>query len=132
MYTVESLKEFFKADRFVVENGIEIVSVDKNKSLIRANIEERHLNAGNSVQGGMLFTIADFAFAVLANFLHPVSVTSSATITYLAPCRDTAYITAESKELSRHKHNCVHEVKVYDDKGNTVCIAMMNGFIKEK
>lgn len=131
MKTLNELKEFFKMDRFVCYNGIEIIDCDGERSLVKAAIEDRALNAGDSVQGGMLFTIADFAFAVLANCIHPVTVTSSATITYLAACRDTAFITASSQEISRHRHNCVHEVTVCDDKGKVVCVAMMNGFIKE-
>ena len=131
MKTVEELKEFFKMDRFVASCGIEIVSVDEEKSVLRAKVNDMHLNANDCVQGGMLFTLCDFAMAVLGNALHPVTVTSSASITYLAPCRDTEYIYAESREVARARHNCSHQVKVYDDKGNIVCTAQVNGFIKE-
>lgn len=131
MKTLEDLKTFFARDRFVSHNGIKIISVDENGSLVRADVNNSHLNAGDAVQGGMLFSAADFAFAVLANYLHPVTVTSSAAITYLSPCRDTAYITAESREISRYRHSCVHEVIVRDDKSVPVCTAQMNGFIRE-
>ena len=130
MKTVEELREFFKRDRFVASCGIEIVSVDEEKSFLRAKVEDVHLNANDCVQGGMLFTLCDFAMAVLGNALHPVTVTSNATITYLAPCKDTTYIYAESREIACHRHNCVHEVKVYDDNGVTVCLAQVNGFIR--
>lgn len=132
MQTVDNLREFFTADRFVEHNGIEIVDSDGERSLVKAAIGSNHLNAGDAVQGGMLFTIADFAFAVLANQLHPITVTSSSSVTFLAPCMNTEFITAESREISRYRHNCVHEVIVRDDKGRAVCIAQVNGFIKEQ
>ena len=131
MKTVEELREFFKKDRFVASCGIEIVSVDEEKSVLRAKVTETHLNANDCVQGGMLFTLCDFAMAVLGNALHPVTVTSNASVTYLAPCKDTTYIYAESREIARHRHTCAHEVKIYDDNGKTVCVAQVNGFIKE-
>ena len=131
MRTVEELREFFKKDRFVASSGIEIVSVDEEKAIVKANVKDMHLNANDCVQGGMLFTLADFTMAVLANALHPVTVTSSANITYLAACKDTSCIVAESREVARHRHNCVHEVKIRDDKGQIVCVAQINGFIKE-
>ena len=131
MKTVEELKEFFKRDRFVEMSGVEILSVDEEKSLLRVKVEEKHLNANDCVQGGMLFTLCDFAMAVLGNALHPVTVTSGASISYLAPCKDAEYIYAESREIARHRHNCSHQVKVYDDNGKVVCTAQVNGFIKE-
>ena len=131
MITEEELREEFKKDRYAKKNGIEIVKVDENGSEVRAEIHDCHLNGNDVVHGGMLFTIAACAFGVAANFRHPDTVTSGASITYLAPCRDTAYIKAEGKELSVHKHTCVYEVTVTDDKGKTVCLAQINGFIKQ-
>ena len=132
MEKTEQLKQFFLRDKYVALSGIEIVSTSDEHSLVRAEISDMHLNAAGSVQGGMIFTLADFAFAVLANRIHPATVTSSSSITYLAPCRDTKYVTAESREVSRYRHNCVHEVIIRDDKGTIVAISQMNGFIKEQ
>lgn len=132
MVSTDELKKAFALDGFVAHNGMEIVSVDGDRSVVRADVKDRAINAAGSVHGGMLFSIADFAFAVLANYLHPVTVTQSASISYIASCADTAYITAESREIAVYRHNCVHEVTVYDDKGRVVCVAQMNGFIKEK
>lgn len=128
--TIEEIREGFSADRFAKKNGLEIQSVDKNGSVIRAEIVDAHLNANGSVHGGMLFATADFAFGVAANFLHPNTVTASASITYVAPCRDTKYILARATEISAHKHTCVYSVTISDDKDNVVCVAQINGFSK--
>lgn len=131
MITEEELRKAFTKDRYAIKNGIEIVCVDENGSEIRAKINDSHLNGKDMVHGGMLFTVADFAFGVAANFRHPDTVTSGASITYLAPCFDTKYIIARGKELSAHKHTCVYEVVITDDKDRVVCLAQLNGFIKE-
>lgn len=126
----DELKKFFRRDRFVENNGIEIIEVTDKHAVCRAKINDNHLNANDCVQGGMLFTIADFTMAVLSNALHPVTVTSTANITYIAPCFGATYIEAESKEIALSRHNCVHEVTVKDDKGNLICVAQINGFVK--
>ena len=130
MQNITELKNFFSRDRFVANSDIEIVEVTDSHAICRAKISDKHLNANDCVQGGMLFTIADFTMAVFANALHPVTVTSSATVTYIAPCKDAEYIEAESKEVAISRHNCVHDVTVKDDKGNIVCVAQVNGFIR--
>ena len=77
---LNALRKFFTADRYVALSGIEIDEVTDEYAQVSAKILPCHLNAGGAVQGGMLFTAADFAFAVLCNDKHPVTVTHSANI----------------------------------------------------
>lgn len=125
----EDFVKFFKADQFVEYAGIEIVSVDETKAVVGARVLPHHLNANGVLQGGMLFTLADAAFAVIANFLHPTTVSQTGNITYIAP-GDTDYVTAEATELVRIRHNCVCQIIIKDSNGKIIATATMNGFIK--
>lgn len=125
------LKKFFEADKFVGLAGIDILETGDDYAVVGAEIGGEHLNAGGAVQGGMLYTAADFAFAVLTNMLHPVTVTQTAAITYIRAAY-TSRITATAKEIVRSGHNCVVEVTVRDDAGNIVCTGSFNGFINSK
>ena len=80
---------FFEADEFVKLAGIEIAEITEEKAVITAKIGKQHLNANGSVQGGMLYTLADFAFAVISNYKHPVTVTQGGHIQYLRPATGT-------------------------------------------
>ena len=131
MSNEELMRRYITGDRFVAEAGIEILEVTPEKAVVGAKIEDRHLNANNCVQGGMLFTVADFAFAVLENALHPITVTQIGTISYITAAR-TDYVTATAYERVRSGHNCVCEVIVKDASGRTVCVCQFNGFIKEE
>ncbi len=51
--------EFFKNDRFATEAGITLSEVRPGYAKAKLKINEHHLNAGNVVQGGALFTLAD-------------------------------------------------------------------------
>lgn len=130
MNKLDELKNFFERDRFVKANGIEIVSADSEKAVCKAYVVDNHLNANDAVQGGMLYTIADFAFAVLSNNLHPITVTQSANVSYIKACKNTAYITAEAREITKTAHNSVVEVLVKDEREDIVAIGLFNGFTR--
>lgn len=125
------LREFFKADKFVGLAGIEIAEIGDDYAVVSADIRPEHLNAGGAVQGGMLYTASDFAFAVLTNMLHRMTVTQSSVITYIRAAK-TSRITATAREIVRSGHNCVVEVVVRDAEGEIVCTGSFNGFIKSK
>lgn len=65
----------------------------------------------------------------MANYLHGKTVTQTAAISYLRPAKDCLEIRAVAEELSATRHNCVHKVTVTDEKGQTLVIAQINGFI---
>ena len=110
--------------------GIEIVSAGEGQCTCRAQIRETHLNAGNVVQGGMIFTIADFTFAVAANCAHGNVVSLSNNITYHRPPKG-AVLFASAKEISATRRTCLYEVCVYDDLDTQVAYMTVTGFIKD-
>ena len=67
MRNLEEAKAFFEKDYFAMGCGIQIDEVGEGTSKCSFEIETRHLNGGGIVQGGAIFTLADFAFAVAAN-----------------------------------------------------------------
>ena len=107
------------------------IEVTDDSATVTADIGPEHLNAAGAVQGGMLYTLSDFAFAVLSNSLHPVTVTQSATITYIRAAR-AERVSATAREIVRSGHNCVVEVVARDAEGTIVCTGSFNGFISSK
>lgn len=129
MANIEELKEYFKKDVFVKNCGIIIENVSESVAVCSVETNDGHKNAEGIVQGGLIYTLADFTFAVLANNLHPVSLTQSATVTYLAATRSSKLI-ATAREIAVKGRNCVVEVLVTDIDDNIVSIVNINGFIK--
>ena len=60
------------------QTGIKVDEVGKNYAKCSLEIGKQHCNAYGGVMGGVMFTLADFTFAVSSNFRqgHTVSVTS--------------------------------------------------------
>ncbi len=127
---LETVRRFFEKDKFVKLSGIVIESVSNEEAVVSAEIGENHLNANGSVQGGMLYTLADFAFAVLSNYKHPITVTQVGNISYVRPAFSKK-ITATARETDRAGHTCLCEVTVKGDDDTTLCVAHFNGFVKE-
>ena len=127
---IQALKGFFLHDEFARQNGIELVEIAEGYARTEVRIEPRHLNAGGSVQGGVLFTLADLAFAAATNSHGTLTVTSTANITFLRGT-NTGIITAQAQELVNHHHLPFCEVRVTDDAGNLLAVFTASGYRKE-
>ena len=64
---MEDFKNYFKKDIFIVNVGIELLEISPGYAKAKLEVEEKHLNALKTVQGGVLFTLADIAFAAAIN-----------------------------------------------------------------
>ena len=66
---VNEAREFFKGDRFCTDMGVHIDELTDKGCVCSLVIDERHINAVGGVMGGVIFTLADFAFI----FMVPAS-----------------------------------------------------------
>lgn len=126
----QTLKDFFQHDEFARQNGIEIVEIAEGFARTQVRIEPRHLNAGGYVQGGVLFTLADLAFAAATNSHGTLTVTSTANITFVRGAT-AGLISAHAQELVNHHHLPFCEVRVTDEEGNLIAIFSASGYRKE-
>lgn len=120
------IKEFLKKDRFAEYIGIELVEVKPGYALARVEITDKHLNAVNIVQGGVTFTLADFAFAAASNSHGKVAVGINVNISYFKSPKGKV-LTAEAKEISANSKLASYDVGVYDEEKNLV--AQFNGMV---
>ncbi len=126
MKTIEELKQFFSRDRYVILSDIEIVEATPEQAVCKVDLKDKHLNAGDVAQGGLIFTLADFTFAVHAN-MTAFTVTQSATINYIrAPKGKTIFATA--KKLGETRTSCVYRIEVVDDIGTLVAEVQAQGY----
>lgn len=126
---IKELKGFFKDDIFAMDMGIKIVSADENSAVCRLKTEARHMNAGNTVQGGVIFTLADFTFAVSANAADILTVTAESKIKFIAPafCGE---LSAKAEKTGEDKNLCFYDVFVTGEKGKLIAKANFTGYRK--
>ena len=118
--TIDQAKEFFKNDRFATENGISIVSAENGKSKVHIKLNASHKNAAGGVMGGVMFTMADFACAVAANFAsETLYVSADSSISFMNACKgEELFASAECIKAGRRL--CFYEVTVTDELGTLV------------
>jgi acyl-CoA thioesterase len=130
------IRAFFAADRFAAAAGIVIDAVTEDAVECSMEITERHMNAGGTVQGGAIFTLADLAFAVHSNLpllcgaSAGVTLGQSNSISFLAAPRGKRLI-ARSACLTRGRSISVFRVVVRDDTGRSIAEMLGNGFAKQ-
>ncbi len=127
---IEKVREFFKNDHFASETGIEIEWAEEGKALCSMELKEKHYNAGGTVQGGAIFTLGDFAFAVAANISGQLTVSLNNSISFISVTKGKKLL-AEANQLSDSKRISVYEVIITDELGNNVAHMVVNGYKKE-
>lgn len=125
--TVESAREFFYQDKFAVNTGITLDDLTEDKAICSLNISDEHKNAYGGVMGGVIFTLADFAFAVLSNQIHQLTVAQQVSINYLsAPKGDKLIAEATCRKDGRTSSIII--VNISDDLGRDVAQFVGTGF----
>jgi acyl-CoA thioesterase len=134
---LEKFRTFFSADRWAAAAGAQIDLVQEDLVECSMEIAEIHRNAGGSVQGGAVFTLADLAFAVHSNLDMVcgadlgITVGQSCSISYLKSSRGKRLI-ARSVCLSRGRNMSVYRISVSDDLGVPIAEMIGNGFTTAK
>jgi acyl-CoA thioesterase len=124
-----SILRFFKNDRFAAHSNIELLSVSPGHARAKMTLHPHHLNGYGTVQGGAIFTLADFAFAAASNSHGTVAVAINVSITFMK-AGQTGTLWAEARELSRNFKLASYTVEVKDDAGELV--ALFQGLVYRK
>ncbi len=133
MKNINEVREFFAHDRFAAESGAYIEEIGDHYAKCSMEITSKHLNAAGAVMGGATFVLADFAYAVAANWQHEPNVGNAvslnSSITFYGTAKGTKLV-AEAHCLKDGHTTCCYEVLVYDDLSRPVAAVMMTGFKK--
>lgn len=125
--TLEEVKTIFKDDRFATENGVVIDEVGDHYAKCSLMLEKRHRNAMGAVMGGTYFTLADFAFAVAANWQAMGTVSLNSNITYLGTAKGDR-LEAEAICVKDGRTTACYRIDVYDEKRNLTATVTTTGY----
>ena len=118
---MEALKEFFKHDQYARHAGIELISIEPGHAIAQMPVRAHHLNAIGSVQGGALFTLADFAFAAASNSRGNVAVAINVNITFMK-AGTTGLLQAEAREVAQNPKLGSYTVNITDEHHDLVAV----------
>ncbi len=110
-------RKTFAADTFSQETiGAKIESMRPGYCLASMQADEHHLNACGVLHGGALFTLADFASAVVANMDGQTALSVKVNVEYIK-AGNKGLLTAESHETARKGRLILVDTAIRDSNG---------------
>lgn len=125
-----TIKEFFKDDQFAALAEVELLEVEPGRALAKMPIKAMHLNAGKSVQGGAVFTLADLAFAAAANAYGNLAVSVETSIRYFKGV-GSGTLYAEAKMVHLHRKLATFQVNITNEKEELIALFTATAYRKD-
>lgn len=125
--TLKQVREFFKNDKFAVSNGAEIEEIGDHTATCSLVLTDLHRNAIGAVMGGVYFTLADFAFAVAANWQNLGCVSLRADISFFGSPKGNKLI-AKAICVKDGKNTACYRVDVTDELNNLTATVTITGY----
>lgn len=92
--------------------GVAIEEAREGYARISMIVRADMLNGHRIAHGGMIFALADTAFAYACNSRNEATVAQQASIAFLAQAREGDHLIAEAREISRSGRSGVYQVSV--------------------
>jgi acyl-CoA thioesterase len=124
------LKNCIGTDQFADHVGIELLDVQPGRAIARLKIENHHLNGLGRTQGGVVFTLADLAFAAASNSHGIAAMAISVNIFFVKGTSAGSILTAQAIEISRNSKLATYQVDVLDETNSRV--ASFQGMVYRK
>ena len=106
--------------------GVEIEEAREGYARIRMTVRDDMLNGHRKAHGGMVYSLADTAFAYACNSRNVRTVAAQASIVFLDAAREGEVLIAEAKEVALTGRSGVCNVTVRTQDGRA--IAEFQGF----
>jgi len=110
--------------------GLKIEEVREDYARVSMVVRADMLNGHGFAHGGMIFALADSAFAYVCNGANHASMAAQASIVFLDKVREGETLIAEAAEVAREGRAGVTRVAVRTSDGRTV--AEFTGFVSGK
>ena len=127
--SIEEARIFFSHDLFATENGIVLDEIGDGWAKASVTLTDRHRNAQGGIMGGLIFTLADLAFAAACNSVYSPSVAQQMNINFLSGSRGSKLF-AYAKCRKDGRTSGVYNIDVTDDLGRD--IAQITGIAFKK
>ncbi len=127
--TTTTMTEIFKRDPFAQKLNIELIDWGKGYAKTALTIMEDMLNFHDAAHGGLIFSLADYAFAVASNSHGQVAVGISTNMSYVAAGKLGERLICTATEINNNGRLAIYEMEV---KANGELKARMEGMVYRK
>lgn len=100
--------------------GVEIVAVSPGAATLRMAVRADMINGHDICHGGLIFTLADSAFAYACNSYNRNAVAQQCSVTFLRPARKGDVLTAVATERALAGRSGIYDIRVSIADGKTI------------
>jgi len=112
----------YERDRASQALGMAIVAMGPGFARLTMKVRADMVNGHELCHGGLLFTLADSAFAFACNSYNESTVAAAGAIDFLQGARLGDELTAEARELWRSRRNGLYEIVICNQHGERVAL----------
>lgn len=102
--------------------GMRVIDVGPGRGRVRMSVRPEMCNGHQICHGGMLFTLADSAFAYACNSYNAVTVANHCAITFAASAHEGDVLVADAVERHRGGRTGVYDVTVTTRTGKLIAL----------
>ncbi len=102
--------------------GIQLAGVAVGYAKCTMRVRDDMLNGHAICHGGVIFALADTAFAYACNSYNENTLAASASIEFLAPARAGDELTAEAGERARGRRLGIYDIEVRNQAGARIAL----------
>ena len=118
-----------QGDRFICDLvGIKLTSAGEGMATAELTLTPMHLNGVGICQGGVLFSLADYALAAAFNYTEDSVLSLDVSISYCKSVK-SGKIFANARETARTRSTALGDVVVTDEAGTVLAFAHGRGFV---
>jgi acyl-CoA thioesterase len=112
----------YERDRASQSLGMRLAAVRPGWARVTMRVRGDMVNGHRVCHGGLLFALADSAFAFACNSHNESTVAAAASIDFLAGAREGDELTAEASELWRTRRNGIYEINIHNQRGERIAL----------
>jgi acyl-CoA thioesterase len=102
--------------------GMKIEAMGPGYSRMAMAVRPEMLNGFKICHGGFITTLADSAFALACNSYNELTLAAGIVVDFVAPAREGDVLTAEAREATLAGRTGVYDVKVTNQRGETIAL----------
>lgn len=117
-----AVQALYARDRASQMLGMVIESAARGAARVTMRVRADMLNGHGICHGGLIFALADSAFAFACNSHGDQELAAGATIDFLAPGREGDQLAASADERWRGRRGGMYEIEVRNQRGEMVAL----------
>ncbi|WP_251438726.1 hydroxyphenylacetyl-CoA thioesterase PaaI [Microbacterium sp. USTB-Y] len=114
------LRPMMRRDRASSALGMRVEVDEPGRAVVSMTVRDDMLNGFDITHGGLVFALADTAFAIVCNEDEQVTVAAGADITFLKSTHEGQVLTATGARRARNGRTGLYDITVTDETGDVV------------